>query len=542
MNDSLRAPRRGDETDTGVIIERVRSAWTRRKWLAILVFALPATVSVSLVMALPDVYVSTVTVLVERQQVPEAFVRPTVTSEVETRLHTISQEILSRSRLEALARRFGLYADPQKGLSGQEVIERMRRDIRLDLKETQSRWRGGTTTAFALSYRGRDPHTVALVANALASFYVEENLKARERQATGTAEFMKVQLDDTKRRLDEQERIVSAFRSRHIGELPQQMPANLAALETLTTQLRLNSDNQLRAAERREALSTQLAEAATLARLVPQAVSPAPGAEQPPAMRLARLRQELTTARSRWTDAHPTVSRLREEIRALEPEVAAAAQPDAAAAQPAPPSPYTLRLKEALQAAEAEIKILKTEERRLRDAIVSYQARVENTPRREQEFQAISRDYESTRELYQSLLKRHGEAQLAESMEQRQKGEQFRVIDPAIPGETPAAPNRLRFLLVGLALSAGLAVAAVMAAETLDTSFHSAGDLRAFTTAPVLASIGRIVTTADARRRRWRFRLAALSAVVVLAIVAGGSYFVAHGNERLVQILARERA
>src|SRR5881628_67310 len=115
----------------GAGVELATAIWSRRKWLAILTFAAPVSVTVGLVTALPNLYQATATVLVDRQQVPETFVQPTVTSALETRLQTISQEILSRSRLEALMNRFGLYADLRKRVPSEEVIERMRRDIKL---------------------------------------------------------------------------------------------------------------------------------------------------------------------------------------------------------------------------------------------------------------------------------------------------------------------------------------------------------------------------------------------------------------------------
>ena len=170
-------------------------------------------------------------------------------SELETRLHTISQEIQP----------LGSVPDRQIGLIRlrkqvrEEPVERMRKDIRLELKTTDPKGRPSATTAFALSYRGPDPQTVALVTNTLASFYIEENLKVRGRQATGTADFLKARLAETRARLDELEARASEFRKRHLGELPQQMQANLATLENLNTQLRITSDNQIRAAERRDA-------------------------------------------------------------------------------------------------------------------------------------------------------------------------------------------------------------------------------------------------------------------------------------------------
>ena len=386
---------------------------------------------------------------------------------------------------------------------------------------------------------------MALVTNTLASFYIEENLKARERQASGTTEFLKAQLVETRKRLDDHERRVSEFRRRYLGELPQQMQANLQTLEVLNTQLRLTNDNQVRAVERRHAVAAQLAEAEALGQALGVPGGPAPGPE-PPSVHLARLKQELTAARARFTDAHPTITRLNDEIASVERALAGAkaeAKSDAPSVPAAvvPPSPYVLKLREALQTAEGEIKILKVEDQRLRAALAAYQARVESTPRREQEFLEVSRDYEATKEAHQSLMRRYEDAQIAESMEQRQKGEQFRVLDPALPSGATAAPNRPRLLLMTLALSVGFAIGVVVLAEMIDTSFHSAADLRAFTTVPVLVSIPRIITEADLGRRRLRVRLAAVGALLGLTLVVGASYFIAHGNEPLVRMLDRDR-
>jgi len=515
----------------GVAIERLRAAWGRRKWLAILVFVIPFVAAVTIIFSLPPFYRSTALVLVEGQQVPEAFVPATVTSELETRLHTINEEILSRARLESLVNRFGLYPALRKHVQIEELVDRMRRDIRLELKVTPGRegYRSATT-AFTLSYRGPDPQTVAQVTNTLASFYIEENLKVRERQATGTAEFLKVQLTGTRKRLDELESRVSDFRRRHLGELPQQMGTNLAMMDNLNQQLRLNSDNQTRVIERRDSITGLLAEAAA---------SPQSGLAEPRGARLARLQQELAAARSRYTEQHPSVIRLKAEIAATEQEPAEPKPKGAGKTDMTglPASPYVLRLREMLGGAESDLRVLKIEEQRLRADIAAYQQRLENTPKREQEYLEVSRDYDTTRELYASLSKRLEAAQLAESMEQRQKGEQFRILDPAVPSGLPAAPNRLKLLAMSLVLSLGLAGGALMLAEMLDTSFHSTDELRQFTIVPVLVRVPKIVTDADRQRGQRRFRLAAAGVVLGLIVVAGGSFLIAHGNEQLVQLI-----
>ncbi|MBI3327696.1 MAG: hypothetical protein HYZ81_13475, partial [Nitrospinae bacterium] len=513
------------------VFDLALEVWSRRQWLAVVVFALVFVCTVSIATFLPDIYRSTATVLVEGRQVPETFVRTSVTDELKTRLHTISQEVLSRSRLAELITRFDLYADLRKRMPSKALIEQMRNDIRLELKEVEQTGGRGETIAFSLSYRGGDPEKVAQVTNMLASFYVQENLKIRERQAVGTTEFLKVQLETMKKRLGEHERRLSEFKKHYSAELPQQVVVNLSTLERLNAQLRLNGDKQIRAMERRAAMMKQQAESNSSGR-----VSSPDGATA----RTARLKQELMELRRRFSDKYPDVIRVRAEIADLERQLSEAKANRRPAMEPvAPADPSPLHLKEALRGADAEIKTLKADEQSLYRDIAAYQQRVEKAPEREQEFQALSQDYEATKELYYSLLKRYEDAKVAGSMEQ-QKGEQFRILDPATAAEHLAAPNRVRLIFMGLMLSLGLAAGVVMLVEKLDTSFHTVDDLRVFSGVPVLVSIPRIVTKADARWRQWQCGLAAISAMLGLVLIVGSSYLVAHGNEQLVGLFLRK--
>jgi uncharacterized protein involved in exopolysaccharide biosynthesis len=169
----------------------------------------------------------------------------------------------------------------------------------------------------------------------------------------------------------------------------------------------------------------------------------------------------------------------------------------------------------------------------------TYQARVENTPKREQEFQQISRDYQTTQDLYQSLLKRLNEAQLSETMEQSQKGEQFRLVRPASPPSDPESPKRPRLLLMALVVSLALAGLAVAIAEYIDSSFHTVDDLRRFSTVPILTVIPRIVTDGDVRQRRVRLRLGMLGTVLSVMLSVAAAYFIAHDNWALLSLVSR---
>jgi polysaccharide biosynthesis transport protein len=308
---------------------------------------------------------------------------------------------------------------------------------------------------------------------------------------------------------------------------------HMATLERLHAQLQLAGANQLRALDRRAVIEKQLAD---LDHETPT------GSADTNAARLTKMKQELAEMRRRYTDRYPDVARLRAEITGLERDLGAAEPPAAtAAATPAPPAadPAVRRLRAALKAADAEVEGLKAEETQVRSAIQAYQRRVESAPQREQELQELTRDYDTMKDLYGSLLKRYEDAQLAETMEQRQGREQFRILDAALPPKEPAAPNRPRLLLVGLVAATGLAGAAMMLREKLDTSFHTVDDLRALTTAPVLVSIPLIVTGGDRWQRTRRLGFGFAATVAALFMTFEALRYAARGNEWLVGLLVR---
>jgi succinoglycan biosynthesis transport protein ExoP len=517
-----------ESSEQSLGLQTILEIWRRHKWLAILVFLVVLTAAASVIVFLPDIYTSTATILVERQKVPEEFVQSTVTSGVDLRLHTITQQLLSRSRLLGLVERFNLYSELRQQKPIEQVLGQMRQDIKLDLK-SDKQGQNSTTVAFTVSYSGHDPRTVAQVTNTLASSYIEENLKVRGQQATNTADFLRVQLDGVKKQLEAQEQRLSAFKERHIGELPGQLQANLAVLERLNTQLRLNSEKQARIGEQRTAMAQQLAE---IDRPAPVDASRPSARPETGTERLERMRQALTALRTRYGDKYPDVVQLQAEIAALE-QFLTETKSESKSGQPQAMSPvdsYVQQLKKELATLAAEMRALRIEEGNLLKTVAVYQQRVENTPRREQEMQELQRDYESTRELYQSLLKRQEEARLAESLEQRQQGEQFRLLEPATPSAQPSKPDRRKLAMVGLMAALGLAAGAVFLTEQLDTSFHTVDDLRTFSQVPVLVNLPRIVTAGDTWRRRLHFGLGTVATVVGLVLIVFGSYVVVQGK------------
>ena len=493
-------------------LEVALAVWQRRKWMALPVLVGVLSVAIPLAWSLPPVYESTATVLVEHPQESHSPAGPwAAADELETRLRTVSQQIMSRARLYELITQFDLYPQLRQRATPEALVERMRRDIQLQFTGVRAPSGLETTIAFNLSYRGRDPATVSQVTNALAALYVGENARMQEQRAAGTTRFLQAQLEGARRQLHDQEQRITAFKEQHIGDLPEQQVANLAAIERL--------NGQIRAIETRRDELTRLM------------TGGGPGASDTGSARLATLRQQLADLRTRYTDDHPAIMRVKQEIAALEHRLAASGG-EPAVPSPAGPQPTTPRTP-----AEIELAALRTQEQILQNGIATYQKRIENAPIVEQELQQFSRDYTAAKDLYQSLLQRYQDAQLTERMDQRQ-ADQFRILDPAVASRQPVGPHRFRLLLMGLMLSVGTAVVASVVADAHDTSFHTVDDVRAFTRIPVLASIPPIITAADARRHRRQFGLAALAATLGIAVVAGLSSHLAH-SDALVGFLAQ---
>jgi succinoglycan biosynthesis transport protein ExoP len=506
--------------------ERLLEIWHRRKWLALLVSAAVLGCTVGMALGLPDLYRASAKVLIDHQDVSETYVRPSVTSELEARIQRIHQQITSRSRLGDLIDSLKLYPELAGRVPPEVVVDRMRKDIQLDLQGVETGGRNAPI-AFTVSYSGRDPKTTADVANRLASFYVEANTQSREQQAARTAEFLGQQVSNIQSELDKQEKQTTEFVRRFNGQLPQQIEVNMSALSRLSGLLQLNAEYRLRVAERRERLEKELADESLAAGLRSDASI---DEEQ-----LTTLKQQLAALRGKYSDRYPEVIRLKSEIAQLEAQVAASPRVGSgrAASRAAQSDPEVAARFAAL---DAEMKQLDQEEASLRRQIASYEARVSATPARQREIEQISRGRDVTRTQYETLVKQYEDARIAASLEQGKNGQEFRILDAAIPPTAPAAPNRLLLMLMGLGAALAAGFVAIVVAERLDTTFHSSDDLRDEFDLPVLATIP---STGSNEPRAAQRAFAAGAALAGVALLAAGSWYVAAGNEAITRLTAR---
>lgn len=494
----------------------------RRKWLILPPFLLGIIVSLYLCATLPPIFKSETTILVEPQQVPENYVQSTVTGSVQDRLNTISQQILSRTRLESVIKELGLYAKLEGKASREEIVNTMRQNIEIKV-ESQPR-RREATAAFRLTFYGEDPETVQRVTQKLATLYIEENLRVREAMARGTKDFLNKQLEEIEAELRRTEESIREFKQKYMGELPEQLETNLRALDQLQQQKTAVLASLRDAEDRQVMLEQQLSEA-------PRYLAGTGADNEDLYRQLESKRQQLTALRARYTDLYPDVIRLRKEVRDLELRIGGGKEPGAETSPSGEGVPVVnptyARLKNQAEANRLTLESLRDEQRGIDWKMRRLHGRVENIPRREQELMTLTRDYKTIKQSYDSMMARKINAEIAEDMEIRQKSEQFRILDPANYPEKPVRPNRLRILGIGLLLGLGAGVGLALLMEFLDRSFRTVEEVKQTFTIPVLGVIPLLATAGEIRRRRLRkLAIGSLSLGFVITSVVGVHVFI----------------
>jgi polysaccharide chain length determinant protein (PEP-CTERM system associated) len=539
------------------IVVRAITILRRRALVATLAFTAVIAAAAAFAVYLPDLYTASAIVTIERP-LPDGVIRPTVSNELESRLYQIRQEVLSRERLTGLIKRFDLYPDLRRRTGFEDVLNQAREDIQWEPNGPEQVSGRTKTVAFTLTYTGTDQQTVADVTNSIAQFFVEHNSAMRAGEARRAVELLDEQLKTAKRQVDIQEGRLRDYMLRNQAQLPQASGVAMAAYQSLADELRRNRDDQRRNLDAREKLVEGLEDAAAVAAAA-KGVLAADPAGVPLSKELIEARERLAQARKDlieaerkgFTGSHPDITTATSRIAAAEKEVQEqqardlaaykarqAADPQRQVVANAPQNLATLpRSKRTLNDLDDELTRLRTEEKDLQQRIAVLQQRFDSTPGVQEGYLQVQRDHASAKENYDVLARKFDEARLAESVETGHQGENFRILDSAVPPEGPSAPNRLRLLLMGLLLALMATAGAVVLVEQLDTSFHTVDDVREFTAVPVVATIPQI---GAAPARGWAgATLRTASAVAAVAVVATLSAYLAHGNDTLVRLLQR---
>lgn len=494
----------------------------RRKWLIILPFILITLGAIVWSYQLPPIYRTSTLILIQKQRVPEAYIKPTVSAGIEERLHTITQQIMSRTRLEKIINELDLYPDLRQTLFMEEIVAKMRKDISLEVKGRE---------AFELFYEGKGPKVIATVADRLASLFIEENLKMREDLAEGTTNFLDRELSRVKKQLEKQEEAIRAFKETNIGALPEQLDANLRTLEQLQLQLQAITTSIENAKGRKISLQNQVSHLSSLEAQIDTDlvdIGTVESVETNPT--LGNLKGLLSSLRVRYTEKHPDVLRVKTQIKRLEEEIERqeeepisdedTAEDPYAASSPSLTSSFYDTMTLELEGVALEISKLNKEHAKIKERIAVYQKRIEDTPKREQQLVSLHRDYGNTQKNYEALLDKRLNAQIAANMEKVQKGERFKVLDPARAPQKPFKPNRTNIILLAMLLALGCGIGLIFGVEYLDHSFRDIDDLEQYFGLKVLASIPKILTDEDLKKRKTKRRIVIASSFGLMLIAA----------------------
>ena len=461
-------------------INDYKEIFLRRKLYFVIPFILIFTAAVLWAALAPRKYQASTLVLVTPQRVPADLVRSTVTAGIIERLNSISQEIMSRTRLERIIDELKLY-------QGEQKTHEARRSRGSHAQEHQggaAQAHRGNCRLLHVNYTGEDPRIVTLVANKLSSLFIEENLKQREQQAVGTTEFLTNELQTTKEKLEAQGKTLADYKRRNMGSLPEQRDTNIKMLEQLQLLYQRNEESLRAAEDRRILIRKQMADIEN-----PPAVVGADGSVQATKskgsveVQIEDLKKQLADLQSRYTDRHPDIVMTKKRIADLEKNKETTGLKN---------DPRYRELNNALSLNEMEINRLKGESERMRGQMGQYRGRIEGATTREQEMASMLQEYNNTRLQYDTLIKKSEEAQQAENMERRQKGEQFRIIDPARIPEKPFQPDIPKMLLIGLFAGLGCGLGGIFVREQLDRSFHDPEDVEVTLGLKVLANIPKI--------------------------------------------------
>jgi len=458
-------------------------------------------VAAGVALALPSIYQSTSTILIEEQEIPPDFVMTTVTSYAEQRLQSINQRIMSFTRLLEIIQRFNLYPELRDRWTTEEIVEKMREDTILEpiSAEVIDRRTGrptAATIAFTLSYEGKNPSTVQQVANVLTSLFLSENLQVREKQAEEASAFLESEMEKVKEELSDLESRIATYKDEHINELPEVLNLNIQSLDRIEQNIAITNQKLNSLKEREGYYSTQLAS-------VPQHVDDEE--EITSRQRLEQLKVELVHLTKRFSDEYPDVKKARAEIAEHEKRLTQM-EKRRITKKETPDNPAYINLSAQLAGTRTEIDSLKNQIRELNVAANEFRRRISATPQVEEGYNALIAERNNTQAKYDDLMRKHMEARVAQGLEKQQKGERFTLIDPARLPEKPVKPNRLAIMLIGLILGIGAGIGIAAIREFSDDSIHSIDQLENATEFQVLAGIPNILTAKDiARRRRNRF-------------------------------------
>ena len=457
----------------------------RRAWLFVIPALLCAAGGILVSLALPKQYTSHTRVLVESPIVPDDYVKPVVSDDLNRRLASMQGEILSRTHLQELVTKFHLYQEDTNRVPMEVLVDRLRKAINVAPLSPTPGTNSQAVLGFNVDVTLNQPKLAQDVCTEIASMFMDQNLRLREEQAEDTTQFLSKQLNDAKQKLDEQDAKLAAFQNQYLGAQPEDEQTNLTVLAGLTPQLEAVTQS-LNEVQENKAFAESMLNQQLTGLKASDGTSPESQEQE-----LGQLQTQLSALRARYTDKHPEVLKLQAEIADLEKRMQNP-QPvtSVPVKQPSGPEPLEIQqLRAQVHQADLTVTEKRQEQAQLQQQIKTLQGRIQLTPMVQEQYKSLTRDYQTALDFYNDLLKKRDDAQMATELERRQEGENFRVLDPPSYPERPSFPDRRLFALGGLAVGLALGAGLVKLAELRDKSLRGVRDVEALLGVPTLAVI-----------------------------------------------------
>jgi succinoglycan biosynthesis transport protein ExoP len=494
------------EVDTKTI-QDFKEILKRRRWSFILPALIAFVIAAVVAFVLPPIYRSTAIILIEEQEIPREYAMSMVTSYAEQRIQSINQRIMSSAKLIEIVNRFNLYFELRGKWTIEEIIEKMRKDIKFetisaDVVDRRTGRPTAATIAFTVSYDGKYPSVVLQVTNVLASLYLQENLRIRDEKTAGASKFIEDELKEVQVSLAQQDAKIAAYKQKYLNTLPELNQLNFQELERVERNIE-QLDIQLRTLKERESsLQTQLA-------------SIPPDFANPDKDRLKELRVKLVSLKSRYSDQYPDVIKTKVEIEELEKKIGVTGEGPIGNK---PDNPAYINLASQLSSTQSEIDSVKKQIAASQEKRDEYRRRIQNSPRVEEGYRILAFERNNLQAKYDDLMKKHMETKVASGLEKEQMAERFTLIDPPRMPEKARSPNIRAILLIGFVLGIGSGIGTVFLKENYDQSVRSVEALAKATGFNILASIPEILTLHDIARRKKKWIVLIVSTVLVIIV------------------------
>jgi succinoglycan biosynthesis transport protein ExoP len=518
------------EPSTPIDFAEIKGMLRRRRWQFLVPFFCGWLLVWGASWVIPSTYRSGTLILVEQPSVPEKYVVSNIDSDIQHQLDSITQQILSRTRLLRIIESLDLYAQERKHKSADDMVETMRRDIEIELSHGDDR----KLSAFNIYYASRDPKMAQLATAELANLFITENLEQRQKRSENTTNFLQDQLDQARAKLAAQEAKLRVFKDQHLGELPTQTQSNLQILTGLQNQLQANQDSLNRAKQQNTYLESLINQYRAMGQGSKPGETASPVGLAAIDKELEQLKAQLADLTSHYTDKHPDVRKTKKQIARAEKMrdriVAEMNRPvDSSSPVPAattsldPKTGPMLEMESQLKANRLEIANREAEIKDEQAKINQYQARLNMAPVMEQQFADITRDYDQSKTDYESLLAKKNQSEMSTDLEKTQQAEHFRMLDPPNLPVRPYKPNRLILCGAGLAVGLVLGGGFAFGKEKLSGKIYTEREIKKVVTFDVIAEIPPIESPAEQSSNRRAAWIAAAAAAVIMGFILLGS-------------------